>query len=543
MTQKTKKNSAAKKLVPAAGMLAVSAMMLASSTYAWFTMAREVEVNNIKMTATVPEDIQISLGHLNTTGADDTSKGLAGSEFYLNGSADDGNAQTPATGVDKISLLDWANTADISHYYQLGKIIPASSTTGEDIYFTPDASGVGKTLKGGAKHYQAADALAAQNDAEGKAYRTSLHATTGATDAWSAYVTATDYNKTNDDGYYVDIPVWIRTSSTSGANLAVDAFVTTNAAVDTDDLYMAARVSVLNATTGAPLTNIVEVRKDNWSGTSIVDYMATTNATGEAVASIGTEGANANIATYANATRYAGTQVVALAAGADGEYGTPTKVILRVWLEGEDPNCWNANAGQDFNISLKFTKEAIDPYVSPIAFTDAQTANPTTMIHDGDRVTITNPNAPAGGVANSIYEVSNVGSDGKGTWRLVSGTYYAAPVGYKYQITIGANAAADVTGSDSIIDYLNNNVTLTSEISSAITLSQVQVPQTITLSATRTTSGDPAVTTWSYSPDIPTGTISNFGGAATQSAYEASITVDGVYTVVVTYTAPAPAGG
>jgi hypothetical protein len=536
--KKKMNNSAAKKLVPAAGMLGVSAMMLATSTYAWFTMSREVEVNNIQMTATVPEDIQISLGHLDTTSATDTSKGLAGSEFYLNGSADNGNAQDPATGVDKTSLLDWANTADISHYYQLGKIIPASSTTGEDIFFTPDASGVGKTLKGGAKHYMAADALAAQNDAEGKAYRTTLHATTGASDAWTTYTPATGYDETKDDGYYVDIPVWIRTSSTSGAILAVDAFVTTNAAIDTDDLYMAARVSVLNASTGAPLTNIVEVRKDNWSGTSIVDYMATTNASGEAVASIGTTGETLNVATYGNATRYKGTQVVSLAAGSNGAYGTPTKVILRVWLEGEDPNCWNANAGQDFNISLKFTKDAISEYPSGAAFTAAQNANPATMIHDGDRVTITNPNAPTGGAANSIYEVSNVGANGKGTWRLVSGTYYAAPAGYKYQIKIGESAAADVTGSDSIIAYLNSNVTLTSEISSAITLSQVQVPQTITLSATRTTSG---VTTWSYSPAIPTGTISDFGGKADQSAYETSITEDGVYTVVVTYTAPAPA--
>jgi len=37
-------------------------------------------------------------------------------------------------------------------------------------------------------------------------------------------------------------------------------------------------------------------------------------------------------------------------------YGAARKYYVRVWLEGEDPECWNANAGQDFNISLKFTK-------------------------------------------------------------------------------------------------------------------------------------------------------------------------------------------
>ena len=57
-------------------------------------------------------------------------------------------------------------------------------------------------------------------------------------------------------------------------------------------------------------------------------------------------------------TQNNGTQAVAtLAAGTGKEYGDPTKLIIRVWLEGEDGNCWNENAGQDWNIALKFSKE------------------------------------------------------------------------------------------------------------------------------------------------------------------------------------------
>ena len=65
MTAQTNKKSSSikRKLIPATAMLVASAMALASSTYAWFTMSREVEVQNIQMVATVPEDIQISLGH------------------------------------------------------------------------------------------------------------------------------------------------------------------------------------------------------------------------------------------------------------------------------------------------------------------------------------------------------------------------------------------------------------------------------------------------------------------------------------------------
>ena len=40
-----------RKLIPAIGMLLVSATMLATSTYAWFTMNKEVEVRNLTVQA------------------------------------------------------------------------------------------------------------------------------------------------------------------------------------------------------------------------------------------------------------------------------------------------------------------------------------------------------------------------------------------------------------------------------------------------------------------------------------------------------------
>ena len=61
-------------------------------------------------------------------------------------------------------MLDWSNTVDVSAYYGFGKLIPASSITGENIIFTPDASGVGKTVKQSAKFYQAATANTAANE-------------------------------------------------------------------------------------------------------------------------------------------------------------------------------------------------------------------------------------------------------------------------------------------------------------------------------------------------------------------------------------------
>ncbi len=55
-----RKNSTMKKLIPAAGMLALSASMLATSTYAWFTMNREVEVTGLTMKTKVGSNLLIS---------------------------------------------------------------------------------------------------------------------------------------------------------------------------------------------------------------------------------------------------------------------------------------------------------------------------------------------------------------------------------------------------------------------------------------------------------------------------------------------------
>ncbi len=85
-------------------------------------MSREVEVTGIKMTATVPEDLQISAGII-TNRLNDTDSFLTG----------DGAAAAPT------DPNMWSNTLDISQYYTIGRLIPASSSSGTNIFFTPDA--------------------------------------------------------------------------------------------------------------------------------------------------------------------------------------------------------------------------------------------------------------------------------------------------------------------------------------------------------------------------------------------------------------------
>lgn len=406
----TKKNtSSKKKLLPAAGMLALSAAMLSSATFAWFTMSREVEVKNIQMTATVPEDIQISLG---TVYNSDAASAVSTSEdFALNKNTgwlkadDNGVATAPREQGTANNELDWSNSADISAYYQFGKLIPASSINGEDVYFTPDASGVGRSLASGAKFYMAADAADAQSEAGtgngGGKYNATAHIygaeKTSATEhSWTAYSesnskgykTATGWNATNDDGYYVDIPVWLRTSSTAETKLYVTGYVTDKTAEnveDADDLYQAVRVAVLTDA-GAADKGCLTLLDGGQTYINPVDAVNTHNATFPAnltatatnildsgnyytrnteaapimaVSGLGDNSAGAwSQIVQNNASNTC--DVVTLNSGTGSTYGTSKKVIIRVWLEGEDINCWNENAGQDWNIALKFSKTPLE---------------------------------------------------------------------------------------------------------------------------------------------------------------------------------------
>lgn len=373
MTKNNNKGSAKKKLLPAVAMLTTSAVMLSTATYAWFTMNREVEVNGIQMTATVPEDLQISLGEI-TGGSDANSLGKSAS--FL---AQTSGVVNPPADQDDLDPFDWSNTIDISKYYQFGKLIPASSTNGQNIYFTPDAKDVGKTLKDAAQSYAAITGNTAGEAGTGAA--TSHINKTNGPDGWldgtgdyatsGAYKTASAWNTSNDDGYYIDIPIWLRTSSTSAPDIFVTGYITQGikpATTDDDDLYQAVRVAILNADYTAT-NGVINLNDGN-------TYPADANST---VSIIDSGNANANFSlTNINALNNTGTMsastygnvdvnngssrigtLEANAQNSSSQYGAGTKFIIRVWLEGDDVNCWNANAGQDWAISLKFMTSAL----------------------------------------------------------------------------------------------------------------------------------------------------------------------------------------
>jgi len=377
-----KKNNSARKIIPAAGMLMVSALMLSTSTYAWFTMSREVEVTGIKMTASVPEGYEVSLG-----------KGMLSGTVLADGTGNATLVDAPLnnTGNDP----DWTHAVAVCDYYDFGYLLPASSINGTDIWYTGDATAAGKSVD--------VDGVFAQADVSGSEIMTTYNKITSKThDA--------DFAEEHNKGYYIDIPVWFRSSSKDASNLGVKVTITAgrNDGSGTDvtgagDLYKAARVAILDAngvvnsvTDGANkviadstvYADASALAAGYYNRYNAAQCGGTVVASPQAVKAAGTlNGHNASGTTAAtpitnagelygqvtfltqtseSAGTVSGDAVVALAAPTGtNNYSAAVEKTIRVWLEGEDVNCWDSNAAQSFTIDLTFTK--IGTFAAPTA--------------------------------------------------------------------------------------------------------------------------------------------------------------------------------
>lgn len=218
-----KKSSAAKKLVPAVEMLTTSAVMLASATYAWFTLNKEVEVTGLSMSATTSDALEISLGAREET---------AGSMTIAN---KNGVAVQP---TDKD--VSWTNKEVIGSYYkEVGKLKPASSADAISFFNAGDVKAGGRS----ADNFTEVTAKAKLN----------IQATYTSTSNIETLAT------TENSGYYIDVPVWLRTSKLQGQDTdgqadiycAIKISRKTPAGEGTsteDELYKAVRVAFIPAT-------------------------------------------------------------------------------------------------------------------------------------------------------------------------------------------------------------------------------------------------------------------------------------------------------
>ena len=324
------KNSAAKKIIPAVGMLALSATMLSTSTYAWFTMNKEVEMTGLSMTAAVGEGMEIALAEVDGTTI--TAPSLT----------------TPAD--DKSD--SWGSAVVVGDYYEkIGLLNPASSVDGVNLYDATDATNGGKK----ASNFKSIDLTNNDNLAPATA-RTTL---------------VTDKAVTADEdsvGYCVDIPVHLRTNkkSGSGAKENGDIYckinITPNSksaegsalGTDVDTLYKAIRVAFIPKTEGTDsVTNIFAVDSDCYGGDKV------------AVSGISTKTASTNLINSTDSTFVVNASEFAKGIGVDsglnipladgaGQYGH-LDFTVRVWLEGESTSCYNDKQGQSWNIDLSFS--------------------------------------------------------------------------------------------------------------------------------------------------------------------------------------------
>jgi hypothetical protein len=368
-------------------------------------MSREVEVTGINMTAVVPEDLQISLGD-EATGAkkllsanttlDGTSAGetqyAAGTQVF---------SQTIKAPTTDDNTNDWHNSVAFSDFYKAARLTPASSTDGNYLFKTKDATEQGTEVSNSARFDLVTVAgTEAKNDMAGL-YVNGDPTTAGALD-----------DRANS-GYYVDFPVWFRTSSqknsvtgltdATGANattlqLGVKATITQYTGTEAkEDLYHAVRVAVIPAsandatgiavTDSSKITGVIHDDVEKTTDHKYYDRYSTTNSeltaalARQAVMAPGTLAYDPSTDKQTNVSEVYGTADVVKQVSAksetegetdfygDGEvvvsvplatnqneFGTPVKYIIRVWLEGEDQYCWNPNAGQDWNVSLQFVK-------------------------------------------------------------------------------------------------------------------------------------------------------------------------------------------
>lgn len=310
-TEKKSSHSVLRKLIPAVAMFAASSVMLSTATYAWFTMNKEVQMTGLNMSATASEGIEISLGGVDPSGT------LA--------------ADLSVTPDDTEDEKGWKSTVVVGNYYNdIGKLMPASSVDGTNFFDATDASDKGRQAT-------AFKSITLDSNSMAKLDQRATFDPSGVNTA------------NGDAGYYVDIPVHIRTSklaSTPGeqGDIYCKLIISSEDTVN-KDLYKAVRVAFI-PDTPAGTTNIFGA-----DDTYYDPNKAVSSETGKDTVTVITS-CVADGNDFPAGTGEASGLKLPYAASA-GTYGH-LDFTVRVWLEGESTSCYDDKAGQAWNISLAF---------------------------------------------------------------------------------------------------------------------------------------------------------------------------------------------
>jgi len=294
MMKKNTKNSAAKKLIPAAGMLLLSTAMLATSTFAWFTLNRTVSLTSMQVKAKAEGGLLVS--EKNTAGG---------------------------AGWDDLATFDVSGEEPVQLY-------PASSYNSAAWWHANSKASdneAGNTSASATSTYRSGDYEDITSIATANIGTAAANTTAAGTVHYIDSDTSNSYS--NGEGYYMQYTYYLKSSATEA--------VTLGTASGAKNLQISVPpVSATNATSanldkslrvGVVLNNRFYIFAPVTGYDT--EYFVTTNATGTA-----NEAATVYAAATNVATDLASLQPITA-------QGIPVQVY--VWFEGEDANCKSEN--------------------------------------------------------------------------------------------------------------------------------------------------------------------------------------------------------
>lgn len=324
-----KKSNNKSKVVSALAMLLVSAVALSSASYAWFTMSKEVKVDGIQLQASAPENVLICNNDADYT----MIESYAQSKTLVNTTKDLVTDGTTALADNKISDIDNQNEP---------KLIPVSSADGKTFYTTDNYI----TTEGKIKAEQSLfDEVKKTGTAKSEGVvaneRTSL--------------------------YYVDVPLYILTTGEGNVNLKLDESNSKVEAVanETKNIYKAVKFAILDEGENNLADKVYGVENSYFDNNSAVigvtDRKVKTDggySTANTILVNKNEGATAdNTKTFEllGTSNVTGANVYEKDSTTNKKYHYK-KIIVRIWIEGQNTNCITDKANTSFNINLTFAK-------------------------------------------------------------------------------------------------------------------------------------------------------------------------------------------
>lgn len=312
-----KKNKTARKLIPAAGMLAISASMLATSTYAWFTMNKTVTVTGMEVRTKVGSNLLIS--HDATA---PTAK-LADSTF---------------TTSDSTVIKAWLEP------------VSTNNAAADNFWYTLSAKADGSKDTGDYLDYDVAGLIA---EAESSSYANAFSKAYGVTkDEVTGFGATTTPN--NAAVGYVDYAFQIKATNTEGSAAAINL-----TQLDLTYNKDATAGKVMNGELAFRAAIFVEGEKTTHTGDS--DYFAAGGTTLNAIY----KPASATYFTDTNGVSAADTKTAVSSLVTNSAVPLATvgvgetkyyKVVVRLWLEGEDTTCTSetfANLTDTWSLDLE----------------------------------------------------------------------------------------------------------------------------------------------------------------------------------------------